>query len=371
MHLRPISFVLAFVAVSAISNLVSASEQGGQLAQLDPEVVRLATALSEPSNPSAPSSTSASSATLDASSPTTSAAAETAAPALTLFPSSDFVKGPPLPLHTIEGEGGLVITPLAYLVNPGPKNSVFGEPAASFTYVGAGEKNIQTLALSETLFRRLELSYGLSRFGLGTLPDAVHQATGINIGRSDVYLHNLNARALLVEENSYDLPLPAITAGIHYKINDGIGTINDHLGGALTKAGLGHSSGTDYTLTASKTFGNALGLGRPLIVSAGLRESEAAQIGYLGFGDTYHPSFEGNVAYLITDWLALAYEFRQKINDYQNIGSLVQKEDSWQTVGLGFIISKNLTATVGWGHFGRVLDTVEDTGYAVSLKYEF
>ena len=28
-------------------------------------------------------------------------------------------KGPPLPLHTIDGVGGVVITPIAYLVNPG------------------------------------------------------------------------------------------------------------------------------------------------------------------------------------------------------------------------------------------------------------
>lgn len=30
--------------------------------------------------------------------------------------------GPPLPVHTIEGGGGAAITPIAYLVNPGPAN---------------------------------------------------------------------------------------------------------------------------------------------------------------------------------------------------------------------------------------------------------
>ena len=366
MHLRTLVLTLSLAVASALTTVVVASELNGQVAQFDPEIVRLAAALPDASSPAAQS---AKTSAADVASPTTPAVAETKAPALTFFPSSDYVKGPPLPLHTIEGTGGVVITPLAYLVNPGPKNSIFGEPAASFTYVGAGEKNIQALGLTETLFGRIELGYGLSRFGLGSLPDAVHQATGINIGRSDVYLHSLNARFLLVEENSYNLPLPAITAGVQYKINEGIGTINNNLGGLLTKKGLGHTSGEDYTLTASKTFGNVLG--RPLIVTAGLRESKAAQIGYLGFGNDYNPSFEGNVVYLITDWLALAYEVRQKINDYQNVGTLVQKEDSWQTVGLGFVINKHLTATVGWGHFGRVLDTVEDAGYAVSLKYEF
>jgi hypothetical protein len=278
-------------------------------------------------------------------------------------------EGPPLPLHTIEGTGGILITPTAYLVNPGPKDSFFGKPAASVTHVGARRKNIQTLALTETLFGRLELGYGLSRFDLGTLPDAVEDANGIDIKRNDVYLHNLNARFLILEENSFDLPLPAITVGAHFKINDGIGTVDHRLGGALKTAGLGHTSGIDYTLTASKTFGNVFG--RPLITSVGLRYSRAAQLGYLGFGETYHPSFEANAAYLITDWLAVAYEFRQKVNDYNNIGKLVKDEDNWQTIGLGFIVSKNLTATVGYGHFGDVLNTTENGGWAVQLKYEF
>ena len=278
-------------------------------------------------------------------------------------------EGPPLPLHTIEGTGGILITPTAYLVNPGPKDSLFGKPAVSVTHVGARRKNIQTLALTETLFGRLELGYGLSRFGLGTLTGDLEDATGVDIKRNDVWLHNLNARFLVLEENSLDLPLPAITVGAHFKINDGIGTVDHRLGGVLKTAGLGHTSGIDYTLTASKTFGNVFG--RPLITSAGIRFSRAAQLGYLGFGETYHPSFEANAVYLVTDWLAVAYEFRQKVNDYNHIGKLVKDEDDWQTIGLGFVISRNLTATVGYGHFGDVLNTRENGGWAVQVKCEF
>jgi hypothetical protein len=38
---------------------------------------------------------------------------------------------PPLPLHSIEGTGGILITPTAYLVNPGPKDSFFSNPGIS------------------------------------------------------------------------------------------------------------------------------------------------------------------------------------------------------------------------------------------------
>ena len=67
-------------------------------------------------------------------------------------------------------------------------------------------------------------------------------------------------------------------------------------------------------MTASKTFAEAFG--RPLIASAGLRLSQAADLGFLGFSDTYQASFEGNVAYLLTDKLLVAYEIRQKTSPY-------------------------------------------------------
>ena len=40
---------------------------------------------------------------------------------LSLARPASFEKGPPLPFHTIEGYGGGAITPMAYLVNAGPK----------------------------------------------------------------------------------------------------------------------------------------------------------------------------------------------------------------------------------------------------------
>jgi hypothetical protein len=278
-------------------------------------------------------------------------------------------KGPPLPLHTIEGVGGIMITPTAYLVNPGPKNTVFGLPAASFTFVGAGEKNIETFAFTETILQRVELGYAISRFGTGTLDKHVKDATGVELSRDDVYLNNFNIRGNILPENSFGLNfLPAVTAGVHFKVNDGISQINSELGGALSKIGYRHSSGVDYTLTASKTIPKIFG--RPLILSAGLRLSEASQLGYVGFGDTYHPSFEGNATYLITNWLAIAYEYRQKPQEFGRIDNLVRPEQAWQTIGLGFVLNPHLTATVGYGHFDNVLDTVENGGWAIQVKYE-
>ena len=87
------------------------------------------------------------------------------------------------------------------------------------------------------------------------------------------------------------------------------------MGGALYSIGYRSASSEDFTFTATKTFAKGF-FGKPLITTAGLRLSEAADLGFLGFGDTYHATFEGNVAILPWDKVLLAYEFRQKTDPY-------------------------------------------------------
>jgi len=299
--------------------------------------------------------------------PWLAAAAHGDAPATAPAPPA---KGPPLPLHTIEGVGGLAITPMAYLVNPGPKGTTVGLPSFSFTYVGAGAKNIQSFAFTQTFFRRLELGYCFSRHGLGGLNGALEKATGIDVHRDEVYLHNFNVRAMLLEENAWDLPVPALTAGVHFKYNHGIRQIDDRLAGALGGLGFARSNGMDFTLTASKTFPNLV-CGRPVIASVGMRLSQAAHIGYLGFSQHWDVTVEGNVACLVTDWLALAYEFRQKANPYHDLGNIITKEDSWHMWAAGIILSPDCTLALGLAHLGDIHNTDSTLGFAVQLKYEF
>lgn len=280
-------------------------------------------------------------------------------------------KGPPLPFHTIEGYGGGAITPIAYLVNPPKKGDWFGLPAAAFSNVILGKKNLQAFTVSENILGRVELSYGLDRFGLGSLPRDIKNATGVDIRKDEVWLHNFNLRGLLLEENSFGTSwLPAITGGVHFKVNDGVGAINNRLGGALAKNGYDTSWGVDYTLTASKAIKGAWTFDRPLIVSAGLRNSEASNLGFLGFGGDRHTTVEGNVVYLPTDWLLVAYEYRQKANQYTPINNLTGREDDWHGFDVSWLINKNATLTAGWGIFGNVLNTEENGVWWLQFKYE-
>jgi len=276
-------------------------------------------------------------------------------------------EAPPLPFHTIEGYGGGAITPMAYLVNPGAEGDVWGKPAVAFSSVVLGHKNLQALTFTETLFGRLELGYGIDRLGLGTLPDDIEDATTVDIGKDAVWLHNFNARVLLIKEGK----LPALTAGVHFKINQGIEDIDDRLGGALSSIDYDNDTGVDATLTASKTIVGEGTFKRPVILTGGLRNSSAGQVGLLGFGEDRATTFEGSVAVLPTDWLLVAYEYRQKSNPYDEIPGLIEDEDDWHAVDVSWIVSSHTTLVAGWGAFGNVTNETENETWWLQGKYEF
>ena len=99
--------------------------------------------------------------------------------------------------------------------------------------------------------------------------------------------------------------------------------------------------------------------------------SEAANLGFLGFGDTYRATFEGNVAILPWDHIMIAYEFRQKTDPYSQIPGLVGGEDNWQALDFALILNAHSTLVAGWGHFGNLANAVADSAWFMQLKYEF
>jgi hypothetical protein len=276
-------------------------------------------------------------------------------------------KGAPLPFLTLEGYGGGAFTPVAYLVDP-PLTGSIGAPAVAVDYINLESKNLEAGLISENLFGRVELSYGIDRFDLGGLPQAIFKATGVSV-RDEVFLHNFNARFLVVQENSLGSWTPAITFGAHYKYNDSIGSINHALGGALSSIGYKRDDGVDFTLTGTKAFPKVFG--HPLILTAGGRASEASQIGLIGFGDQYNYTFEGSIIYLPLSNVLVAYEYRQKINPYKQIAGLVGPEDDWHGFDVSYIINDRATFVAGYGLFGTLGNSNGDASFWLQLKYEF
>ena len=277
-------------------------------------------------------------------------------------------KAPPLPLHQIEGNGGIFSTLSAYLVNPPRNGEVVGRPAVGFSYINLGhEQNLEALTLTETPWKRLELGFGYERFGLGDLPTAIVAGGGPVINDS-VSLYNANARLQLLKEGEFDQKwIPALTAGVHYKNNEGIGEINDQLHGALTSIGIPDRQGADFTLYASKLF---TFLPRPVLLELGGRATKGVWTGLAGFSEDYSLLFEGNLVVFITDWLLLAGEYRQQPNNYTPT-SLIKESGDWWTVDAAFVISKHATLAVGYGNFGGVLNHNDNGVWGVTTKWEF
>ncbi len=286
-------------------------------------------------------------------------------------------KGAPLPLHQIEGNGGIFSTLSAYIVNPPRSGELVGRPSVGFAYVNLGhEVNLEALTITESPWKRLELGYGWDRLGLGDLPSALQGALPLGYkGPSEVQLHNFNARLQLLTEGEFSQKwLPAVTFGTHYKYNDGISDVRsavkdgalgtDVLGGA----GIAHNQGVDFTLYASKLFTQ---LPRPVLVELGGRATDGVWNGLGGFTAHYSFLFEGNVVVFVTKQLALAAEYRQQPNDYRPIGNLVKAESDWVTVDAAYVVNNHLTLAVGYGHFGNVLNHDSNGVWGFTTKWEF
>jgi len=279
-------------------------------------------------------------------------------------------KPAPLPLHQIEGSGGIFSTLSAYIVNPPRNGEAVGRPSVGFAFVDIGHGvDLEALTITESPFKRVELGYGWDNLSLGDLPLALRNAGIVNYHADQVQLHNFNARVQVLEEGEFDQKwLPAVTAGVHYKYNDGISEVNHETGGALSSIGIPHNSGTDFTLYASKLV---TALPRPVLFEVGGRATQAVWDGLGGFTPKYNFVAEGNVVVFVTGSLALAAEYKQQPRDYEAIGSLVRKEGDWWTLDAAYVVNKNLTLAVGYGHFGGVLNHDADGVWGLTTKWEF
>jgi hypothetical protein len=252
----------------------------------------------------------------------------------------------------------------------------------AFDMIGLGNKTLNTFMLTENLFGRIEFGFAADDLGLGTLPGAIERNTGtpsnpsgVDIGRSDVWLYNFGIRGLVVKENADGNEwIPAVTVGAIFKTNDGIRSINQKLGGYLETIGYARENGTDLTFTATKTLPTAF-LGKPLIVTGGFRESQGAELGFLGFANKYHASFEGSIAILPFEKWLFAYEFRQKASPYETITlngeTIIGGENNWNGFDAAYIISKHTTLVAGYGIFGNLANAEANSNWWLQLKYEF
>ena len=281
-------------------------------------------------------------------------------------------KGPPLPVHTIEGVGGCSIVPMAYVCNAGHCDTTCSKPSVAYTHMNISNKKFHGVSVTQVFFQQVEFGYAYNYLSVGSFYNQVKKAMpGASMGHDNVQLHHFNLRWMFLKENSFDCEfIPAVTAGVHFKYNSRIDRIDKNLGRGLSGLGYDKPFGIDWTLTATKTIIEPI-FNRPLIITAGLRLSRAAQMGLFGFGDDYRASFEGSIVYWAFDQVLFAYEFRQKHDPYHGIPNVLYQEDSWQAFCVAWLVNDRLTIAGVIGFVGDVGNTEDAIALGVQGKYEF
>lgn len=280
-------------------------------------------------------------------------------------------EGPCLPLHTIEGNGGHFSTMTAYMTNPAAEGEIFGDPSIGWIHVDLNHgKHLQAFTITETLWDCVELGYALDNLDVGDLFEDIQAAGMARPGGHTVKLHNFNARYMLLKETDC---VPALTAGVHFKYNQDIRDIDSEAGGGVVRPfrglGIKHAEGWDFTLIASKMLTEVLP--RPVIVSGGIRSTEAAHIGLLGFTGHRKVVAEAAICGFLADQLVYAAEYRQKPDQYDDVAGLLEPEDNWWVLAIGYIVNNDCSVSVGYGHFGQLVNHTSNRALGLAVKYEF
>jgi Protein of unknown function (DUF3034) len=268
-----------------------------------------------------------------------------------------------VPFINLEGVGGVAFNPLAYpAVTPDKDGSqdIVGKPRFGTWYANLNGSDIDwyTVGVADTFFKRLELSYGYESVSLGAKLFALNQNLGAAGLSQNVHKHNIGAKVLLLEENSFDTTfLPAVSVGTIYK------TTSFH----VERLGDPRSDkdGFDAYLVATKLIPQ---LPLPVLVSAGVLSSQGQVNGILGFNDARRETFFGNIDVLPLPNVAVGFEYKQgpSFGNFKNA-------DNWN-VHAGWFVNKNLTLIAAYAYAGdKNSNTVVGLGGGpvVSTQYEF
>jgi hypothetical protein len=243
---------------------------------------------------------------------------------------------------TIEGSAGGGIVPWA-VIN-GYASSDQWSFTAMNTAVYVDDFTLHSIGASLSIDNRFELSIAKQTFDLDTL--------GGKLGQDIV-----GVKYKLVGEVLYTA-MPQISLGLQYKRVDDF---------ALPQAvGARNDWGVDLYLAASKVYFDAIA-GRNLVTNLTLRATKANQIGLLGFGTArnnhYQLQAEASIAVLLTDNIALGYEYKQKPDQ---LG--FAEENDWQDIFMAWFVNKHLSVVGAYVDLGSIAGFEQQQGWYLSVE---
>ncbi len=251
-----------------------------------------------------------------------------------------------VPLNNVEGVGGIAFNPLAYTagtpLDEGSLKGAVNKPQFGVWRIRLNDVKADwtTASVATTFFDRLELSYG--------------NETIAQSGATNIHKNNIGVKALLVKENAGDSKwVPAVSVGAIYKETSYAvsGDVKDH--------------GYDYYAVATKLITQ---LPRPVLLSGGVRSTDARSTGVFGFGTKRDLVAFGNVDVILPGNIALGYEYEQgaQVTGWKNA--------DYQDVHLAWLANKNLTLVAAYVNTGSVSSANKvglGDGFVLSAHYAF
>jgi hypothetical protein len=263
-----------------------------------------------------------------------------------------------VPFNNLEGVGGVAFNPLAYVAQSADDNvanrtkkatnpwdeltKYVAKPRIGTWYVNLPDRGInwENIGVATSFFDRVEVSYGF-------------QSIGIKDGKTHSK-NNVGAKLLVLPENSFGSEwVPAISVGGIYKNTDTV------IAGA-------RNNGWDGYLVASKLITQ---LPRPVLISGGTLLTNSYATGALGYDKKSKFTLFGNVDLILTDWLALGFEYKQG-PEFKN---KFNNADYWD-LHAAWLVNKNLTIIAAYVYTGDIKSKKTfglGDGFTVSAQYSF
>ena len=260
-------------------------------------------------------------------------------------------------VSTVEGAAGGGITPWALISGYGTRDSYGAN--VHYTALSTQDFSLDTYGAAVGVMDRVELSIAKQDFKSNSGP-----LNGLQI-QQDIYGIKIKiAGDAVYDQDSW---MPQIAIGAEHKENNGLTGL---LNGPVTALGAKNTSGTDYYIAATKIL-----LDQSILANITIRDTEANQMGILGFGgslnNSYKAEFEGSLAYLINKNWVLGAEYREKPHNLA-----ADNEAAYYDAFLAWFPTKNYSVTLAYVNLGSIAapethNNSNQTGPYLSLQAGF
>ncbi len=252
----------------------------------------------------------------------------------------------------VEGAAGGGLAPWAVIGGYGTEDQIGA--SAFHTSVTTKDYSLETVGALIGFYDRIELSYAQQNFNTQAVGAALGLGQNFRLKQNVYGIKVKLVGDVVLDQASW---MPQISFGTMYKQNEQADIVRF--------VGAKDVSGYDYYLSATKIL-----LNQSLLYTLNLRATKANQLGVLGYGgdknNDYQLKFEGSLAHLLCQTMAVGIEYRQKGDNLS-----IAKEEDWSDAFVAWAPTKNISLTLAYAQLGSIVGLKDQNGFYSSLQVGF